>query len=225
MEKGPIAGMPFGSIIALVMVLWTCSAGAAEPEQLYVGAFSAGKLDGWEPKAFAGETVYRLTPVDGTTALRADSRAAASGLVKKIRIDLETHPYLNWTWRIENRPAVSDERQKPGDDFAARIYVVVSGGLRFWNTRALNYVWANQARVGEFWENPFAKKNAIMLALRSSGDKTSTWYVEKRNVREDLSRVFGEDIRHIDAVALMTDTDNSRSSATSFYGDIYFSSR
>lgn len=216
--------MPATSILWVLLLLGSTAA-AAEPEQIHVGAFSSGKLDGWEPREFLGETEYRLTVMDGVKALRAESRAAASGLVKKIRIDLEKHPFLNWSWRIGNRLGISEERTKPGDDFPARIYVVISGGLLFWNTRALNYVWANQAPPGDFWANPFAGKNAVMMAVRSSADRTSTWYAEKRNVREDLRRVFGEDIRRIDAVALMTDTDNSGSRATSYYGDIYFSAR
>ena len=62
----------------------------------------------------------------------------------------------------------------------------------------------------------------MMLALRSSGDQTSTWYTEKRNILADLKQLFGEDIHTIDAVAIMTDTDNAKGKATAYYGDIYF---
>ncbi|MDY6839762.1 MAG: DUF3047 domain-containing protein, partial [Thermodesulfobacteriota bacterium] len=37
--------------------------------------------------------------------------------------------------------------------------------------------------------------------------------------------LFGEEIQTIDAVALMTDTDNGKGEMTAFYGDIYFSAR
>ena len=63
----------------------------------------------------------------------------------------------------------------------------------------------------------------MMIALRSSADQTGTWYAEKRNILADLKQFVGEDIRYIDAVAIMTDTDNSNSKATTYYGDIYFS--
>ncbi len=62
-----------------------------------------------------------------------------------------------------------------------------------------------------------------MMALRNRQDKTSTWYTEKRNVHDDLKRLFGNDFHFIDAIALMTDTDNSHSQVISYYGDIYFS--
>jgi hypothetical protein len=51
----------------------------------------------------------------------------------------------------------------------------------------------------------------------------NVWHTEKRNVRADLQKLFGEDFRTIDAVALMTNTDNSRGQASAFYGDIWFS--
>ena len=63
----------------------------------------------------------------------------------------------------------------------------------------------------------------MMIALRSSSDQTGTWYSEKRNILADLQHQFGEDIRYIDAVAIMTDTDDSSGKVTAYYGDIYFS--
>ena len=72
------------------------------------------------------------------------------------------------------------------------------------------------------WPNAYQPKNAIMISVRGSDDEIGTWVNEKRNVREDLKLAFGKDIKSIDAVALMTDTDNSGKSATAHYGEIYF---
>ena len=118
---------------------------------------------------------------------------------------------------------MTDETVKSGDDYAARVYVVVSGGLLPWRTRAVTYVWASGAARGDSWENAFAGKNVQMLALRDRRDRLSTWYAEKRNVYQDLKQLFGAEIQFIDAVAVMTDTDNSDGHASAFYGDIYFS--
>ncbi|HDH15310.1 MAG TPA: DUF3047 domain-containing protein, partial [Gammaproteobacteria bacterium] len=54
-------------------------------------------------------------------------------------------------------------------------------------------------------------------------DATKKWLTEKRNVYEDLKKVFGKEISTIDAVAVMTDTDDSGSKAKSYYSDIFFS--
>lgn len=205
------------------VLLCSCAAAAGAAEQIFIGDFSHGRLDGWESKAFKGATAYRLVSVHGKTVLQAQSRAAASGLFKEQRIDLQQTPYLNWSWRVDNLLSNLDEQSKAGDDYAARIYLVVSGGVLFWRTRAVNYVWASRMEKDKIWPNAFAGDHVMMIALRSSGDALDTWQREKRNVRADLRKLFGEDIRYIDAVALMTDTDNAGGVANAYYGDIFFS--
>lgn len=200
---------------------------AAEPVEAsaspsFQALFSQGSLDGWEEKEFSGQTTYRLTELDGRMVLLAESRQAASGLFHKVRVDLDKTPYLNWSWRVEQGLPPLDETRKEGDDYAARIYVVVDGGLFFWKTIALNYVWSSSQKVGSVWPNAFAGKNAMLIALRSPEDGLGVWHTEKRDLREDFKNIFGKEIRWIDAVALMSDTDNSEGEARAYYGDIYF---
>ncbi len=212
-----------GAVVLAVMLL-AAGATAHASEPLLVGRFSEQDLIDWEEQKFAAATRYRLVRLDATTVLAAESERSASGLVRRIRVDLHRYPWLNWRWRIEERLQGGDEKTRPGDDYAARLYVIASGGLRFWNTRAVNYVWSTQSDKGEIWPNAFAGDKAMMLALRSGADSTATWYSEKRNVREDFRALHGADIRYIDAVALMTDTDNGSGRAVSYYGDIFFTS-
>lgn len=190
---------------------------------LMMGEFSRNRLDGWEHKRFKGETRYQLQTLDGVMVLKADSQGAASGLFKEQCIDLEQTPFLNWSWRITNRLEGLNEQSKSGDDYAARIYVVVKGGLAFWQTKAINYVWASNTAKDNVWPNAFAGDHAMMLALRGPETSLNVWYSEKRNIRGDLQKLFGEDVRYIDAVALMTDTDNSSQQVSAFYGNIWFS--
>jgi len=196
----------------------------AEPHNTIIGEFSTGNLSPWESKSFDGETLYTLIEQGGQKVLKAESNASASGMFREIRIDLEKTPYLNWSWLIENSLGGINEQSKDGDDFPARVYVVVSGGVLFWRTKAINYVWSNNRVKESTWPNPFAGKNAMMMAIRTPADKPGTWLKEKRNVRTDLKNLFGKDIRYIDAVAVMTDTDNSGKHAQALYGDIFFSS-
>jgi len=190
-------------ILTLLALAHVHIVNANELDKIVIGNFSSGQLDGWEVKVFADETRYHLVQLENETVLKAKSHDSASGLVKKVTVDLHKYPYLNWRWRIENRLRELDEKHKSGDDYSARIYIIVSGGYSPWNTKALNYVWSNNSQKGESWPNAFAKKNAIMLAVRSAEDEISTWYNEKRNVYEDFKHLFGANVRHIDAVALM----------------------
>ena len=203
-------------------LLLTNPANGAEPGRIAISDFATEGLTGWEEKSFSGKTEYQLVKEGKATVLKATSQAAASGLFKKKRIDLQQTPYLNWRWRVDKPLQSLAEKTKSGDDYGARIYVVIDGGLFFWNTKAINYVWASAVTTGESWPNAFAGKSAMMVALRSSTDKSATWYQEKRNVYADLKEFFGPEIRYIDAVAIMTDTDNSGQQTTAYYGDIYF---
>jgi hypothetical protein len=152
----------------------------------------------------------------------AESRGTASGLFREGTIDLTSTPWLNWSWKVENVLSGLNEREKSGDDYPARIYVVAKGGIAFWKTRALSYVWSGSEAPGAMWPNAFTS-NAVMIAVRGAADRPGELVAEKRNIREDWKRAFGEDIREIDAVAIMTDTDNSGLSARAWYGQPWFS--
>jgi hypothetical protein len=208
-------------VFCCILLLFIASTSVAET--LQISDFSASSLEGWEEKQFKSSTSYQLEQIEGRQVLLAESQNSASALIKKVHIDIRKYPFLNWTWRIKNRLITENEKDKSGDDYAVRIYVVIDGGIFTWRTKAVNYVWANQASKGEIWENAFAGKNALMIALRNRQDKLSTWYTEKRNVHEDLKRLFGAEFHFIDAIAIMTDTDNCHGQAKSYYGDIYFS--
>ena len=179
-------------------------------------------LPGWTEKEFAGRTVY--TPLPEEELLLAQSDGAASGLFFEQAVDLRATPWLNWSWRVENVLVGVNEREKAGDDYPARIYVVAKGGLAFWRTKALTYVWASNEPQGSLWSNAFTA-NAQMIAVRSGTGDLGKMLVEKRNVREDWKQAFGEDIEKIDAVAIMTDTDNSGQKARAWYGQPWFSER
>lgn len=209
-------------LITLLVVCSLVTGIAMANSRLDVTRFADNGLNGWEQKSFAGETEYKLVSDNGGTALLATSDATASGLGKKIKIDLTKTPYLNWTWKINNTLDGLDETRKSGDDYAARLYVVKSGGPLIWKTKALNYVWSSNQLQGAEWKNAFQPKNAVMLAVRGKEDRAGQWVTEKRNVREDLKNAFGKYFDKIDAIAIMTDTDNSGATASAVYGDIFF---
>ena len=178
-------------------------------------------MSAWEKQVFSGVTDYQLVKIDNRQALQAISKQSASGLVRKIEIDLNKTPYLNWSWKVDSILNNVDETKKSGDDYPARVYVVISEGFFFWQTRALSYVWASEQAKGNSWPNAFVDK-ATMVAVQSGESSVGEWMQEKRNVLDDIKNLLGIDASQIDAVAIMTDTDNSKQSATAYYGDIFF---
>lgn len=207
------AGWNAAAAILLAMI-----ASPSLSADLAVGSFSRGDLTGWTPKIFQGETAYRLVEDDGRTVLKAESRGAASGLFKEVRLDPRSAPVLRWSWKIERTLATGDERTKAGDDYAARVYVVFPSVL-FWRTRAINYIWANKLPAGESLPNAYTA-NAVMVAVESGNGKAGTWVREERNIYEDYRELFGKEPPDLGAVAIMTDTDNTGEEAVAWYGDI-----
>ena len=92
--------------------------------------------------------------------------------------------------------------------FVARVYVITAHPIFFWRSRAICYVWASHVPTGTSWVNPYTE-GIKMLALRSADDPVQRWATESRDVRADFMRLFGEAPSRIDAVAIMTDSDNT----------------
>jgi len=222
------------AILLFPVLLFSVNVLAGETEKISVANFSEGDLSGWEEKSFKDNSQYEFVSLKTMNSkngeinsplgkvLRASTQGQASGLFKEIVIDLNETPFLNWSWQVNTLFKGNDERSKEGDDYPARIYVLVSGGVFFWNTKAINYVWSSNQPVGSEWPNAYTG-NAQMLAVRSGDKKIGQWVSDRRNIREDFKRLFGDDVTQIDAVAVMIDGDNTGQSAISYFGDIFFS--
>jgi hypothetical protein len=208
-----------GKILLLItLAVFGVTARASEYE---VGAFSSEGLGGWEAKIFKGSTEYSLVRDDGRTVVKAVSKGTASGLFKKVKLNPKNFRYLRWSWKIAGTVKNGDETTKAGDDYAARVYVVFPGRF-FWQTKAINYIWANRLAKGEAIPNAFTS-HAMMLAAEAGPERTGQWLVEERDILADYRRLFGGEPREIGAIAIMTDTDNTGGEATAWYGDITLS--
>ena len=234
---------PVGAVLLLAL-FFTMGARPSSPE-IQVGAFSkadveAPLMDGWEPLTIKkrATTDYTLVEDSGTVVVKATSNAAASGLVKRVSIAPEENPMLTWRWKVSNVLEKGDVTRKKGDDYAARLYITFDYdssdlslgdwikykalrllGYKNIPLRAINYIWANQAPVGTIVRNPYTDW-VQMIAVQSGTEHINTWQVEERNLYEDYVTAFGEEPGRITGIALMTDTDDTKESATAYYGDI-----
>jgi hypothetical protein len=119
-------------------------------------------------------------------------------------------------------PAGGDVRKKNTDDQAAQIYVVFPKFPSQINSRMLGYIWDTGAPAGS--EVISAKLSTTRyIVLKSGAGELGKWFSEKRNVYEDYKRLFNEEPPKVGSVALMIDSDDTKTSAESFFGDIYFS--
>ena len=202
--------------LALPLALFITIAAQANTE------FTPENITKWKEKSFLDNTQYSIaTPSGQRASILANSEGTASGLFYEKDIDLNKTPWLSWSWKVDTFPTITDEKTKEGDDFAARVYIVVRDGWTILSTKAISYVWSQQHQEGTAWPNPFTGDKAMMLSVENS--KAGEWRTEKRNLKEDLKRLFGKDFDKVDAIAIMTDADNSQSKAVSYYSNLKLS--
>lgn len=162
--------------------------------------------EGWREVSFNGHTDYQQQGAHWC----ARSENSASGLVREHNVSLAETPWLSWQWRADTRPEwqTEEERQKAGDDFVARVYVIHEG-LFPWQTRAINYVWSRQSAPGEHWPNPYAKQAHMVTVQGATSPFSGQWHRFSRHIGKDFQRFHGIKVDEIDAVAIMTDSDDT----------------
>ena len=168
-------------------------------------------------------TEYNILTEDGLNILKAEVENGGSGLGKEAPIDLNQTPFLNITWKVEQGLPGIDEKSKKGHDFAARFFVVKKTGMTPLSNKAINYVFSSNSSIGENWPSPYTK-SSIDYVLSSIDKNKNEWVTVKTNVKEDYKRFHNLNVDILDGVAIMVDTDQSKSQAISYYKNIYFSS-
>ena len=192
-------------------------------EEIKVFDFTQEELKTLKVRKIKGKTIYQVGSNENGNYLRAEAEGKASGLGKEVKIDLTKTPFLNITWKVEKDLSGIIENSKKGHDYAARVFVVKKTGATALSNRAINYVFSSNSSVGENWPSPYTKKS-IDYVLATTKEHNNKWVTVKANVREHFKILHNLDIEEIEGLAIMTDTDNSKLKAISYYQNIYFSS-
>ena len=192
-------------------------------QNIEVFSFTEEELKTLKVKKIKKLTEYQIGSNANGNFLRAKAEGQASGLGKEIKINLDKTPFINITWKVENNLNGINERSKKGHDFAARVFVVKKTGITALSNRAINYVFSSNEDVGENWNSPYTK-NSIDYVLSTTKINDDEWITVKSNVKNDFKNLHNLDVNEIDGVAILTDTDNSKMKAISYYQNIYFSS-
>ena len=192
-------------------------------QNIEVFSFTEEELKTLKVKKIKKLTEYQIGSNANGNFLRAKAEGQASGLGKEIKINLDKTPFINITWKVENNLNGINEKSKKGHDFAARVFVVKKTGITALSNRAINYVFSSNEDVGENWNSPYTK-NSIDYVLSTTKINDDEWITVKSNVKNDFKNLHNLDVNEIDGVAILTDTDNSKMKAVSYYQNIYFSS-
>ncbi len=186
-------------------------------------------LKSWEQKIFKGSTRFEVLKESGLNFLRSRSKDACCGLFMKSKQTPAPNLYLSWKWRVldfpkKKSPQVLSNRAE--DDFGARVYVIFEATNLF-HSDVLEYIWDESLPVGTTADSPYSDRIKLLVVRSGKGGADGEgWCAEIRNPLSDYEKLFGKKPKNpIGIVALMSDSDNTQSSASADFADIIFKAK
>lgn len=195
---------------------------------------------GWHAVPLPGKeaTRYTWSHKDGRAALAAVSEASASMYRQHVPLAPAALGDVSFSWWVQDLVAGGSVADAAREDAPARVIFAFGGdhARLSMRTRALfelaealtgekppyatlMYVWDAQAPVGSVIVNP--RSDRIRKIVVDSGSaELRRWRQHRRNLVADFRLAFGEDPGALTSIAVMTDSDNTRSRATSWYGPV-----
>ncbi len=176
-----------------------------------------------------------LVELDGKPVLRIQADAAAGGLLHPLNLQGDQAWQLSWQWRTERKLEQARFATREGDDYAARVYVLLDYPLESLSfaTRqklrlartffdpdlpaaTLSYVWDNRAAPGTQARSAYTE-TVEMIVLRGPEAALGRWQSESRDLRADAIAAFGSAPRKILGMVFAADSDNTGESAESYF--------
>jgi hypothetical protein len=194
----------------------------------------------WHERAFPGKraTEYRPTHKAGRPALWARADASASAMRREVHLPAEAVGRLQFSWYVSDLLEAADLSQRGSGDSPVRIVLAFDGDRRHFSARdqllselsqaltgepmpyaTLMYVWCNRCAANEVITHPRTGR-IRKIAVESGSAGIGRWRDHERDLRADFERAFGEPPGPLLGVALMTDSDNTRSTAQAWYGPL-----
>lgn len=216
------------------------------PAQDELPKFSAetardGTPNGWNFYRIAPHkknTVYRLENYQGRTVLSANSKTSASGLAVKLRPRQANNLWLYWEWKALSAIPEADNAERYHDDAPLRILVAFDGNksklplkekMNFEMANLISgqempyatlmYIWSGKSPVDTVITNAHTSR-IKMIVVDSGWENLGSWHKHQRDLAADYKRAYGEAPGEVIGIALLTDTDNTKSEARAIYGDI-----
>jgi hypothetical protein len=211
---------PAWAVGLLFAVLGTIGTAPARAQEcVAVEDFSKGKVGelppGWKLRKDEGQGVYTIKEEGGKRFLHAASKGIGIQAAKQIDDwDLAKYPVLAWSWRPVEFPAGADERKDKTNDSAVSVYAVFPHSKI--TVKAVKYIWSAVVPKGTHLTS--SKGLTQVRVLRSGSAKE--WAEERVNVLEDYKKYFEtSDVPRPQGIAVLTDSDDTKSSAQGDYAN------
>jgi len=204
----------------LLMLASACPWPALAEECVVIDDFSqatVGELPpGWKLRKDSGRGVYSVQTQGQLHYLHAASRGIGIQAAKQHEWDLTKYPILAWSWRPVEFPKGSDERKDKTNDSALAVYAVFPHTQ--WSVKSLKYIWSAVVPVGTQLTSSGGLTKVRVLQTGTGG--SGGWTEERVNVLDDAKALFdGKEIPKPAGIAVLTDSDDTKSSAQGDYAN------
>ena len=184
-----------------------------------------GIQDGW----LGGQTWglpqhdFTIEENDGHRVLHLKSKIESSTMRKDIKgkVNLKETPILEWMWKVVTLPTKADCRTKNADDQAAQLYVVWPRFPEAVRSQIIGYIWDTTCPAGSIVKSE-KTGTVTYVVVRSGSADLGKWLTERRNVAEDYRKIYGGQPDNPGVISIAIDSDDTSSSAESFFGSILF---
>lgn len=195
---------------------------------------------GWHGVPLPGKapTQYAWTQKDGRAAVAAVSERSASMWRRRMDLAPSLLGDASFSWWVEDLITEASVADADREDAPARVMFGFGGDIGRLPPRTrmmfdlaqaltgetppyatLMYVWDPTAPVGSVIANP--RTDRIRKIVVDSGPGgLRQWRDHRRNLADDFRRAFGEEPGPLVSIAIMTDSDNTRSRARAWYGPV-----
>jgi len=229
-------------VINVFVCLYAFANASSQKNRLLFDNFSSGNMSSWNIREFTGKSDCKVIKEENNYSFRLRSKGTSFLAYKKKNIKLHNYSRLKWSWKVTKFPRGGDIRLKGADDQAGQVYVrfpILENPIQnklfgsIWNSVMSNdlnmnivgYVWDNKAPVGFEGENK--SWSALRYIVIQSGFKNANkWISESRNIYEDYKKLFQHvPPKFIEGIGVMINSNNTRSSAETFYDNFTLEKR
>ena len=194
----------------------------------------------WQHYPLPGKqaTVFSYARLDGRDTMTAQAQASASMLRQSVHVPPADLGQVRFSWKVSELLAQADMALRDADDSPVRVVLAFEGDRSQFSAKnamlselsqaltgeplpyaTLMYVWCNTREPGTVIVNPRTDR-IRKLVVASGSSQLDIWQDYERDIRADYEKVFGEPPGALVAVGIMTDADNTRSTAQAWYGPI-----
>jgi hypothetical protein len=218
---------------AAVVCFWLagCAAVVAPPK---------ASDDGWHAFVLPGKRATQYTPgwQGGQAVVQADADSAASMWRRSVMVEPSELGRMRFSWRVGALIPTADLTDRDSEDSPVRIVLAFDGDHATLSPRNRMLFELAQAVTGEpppyatlmyVWDNAAPLESVIpgnrtdrirKIVVDSGAAQLGVWRLHERDLAADYRRAFGEPPGRLIGVALMTDSDNTRSQVRAWYRDV-----